>query len=71
MTGRSDTGVLRMVHSGSNRRFYSLMILFPERQGAMLMLTNDGTQQSWDRVDQVAAYFAAHFGLPPKGPWAS
>jgi len=71
MTGRSDTGVLRMVHSGSNRRFYSLMILFPERQGAMLMLTNDGTQQSWDRVDQVASYFAAHFGLPPKGPWAS
>ena len=35
------------------------------------MLTNDGTQQSWDRVNQVAAYFAAHFGLPPKGPWAS
>jgi CubicO group peptidase (beta-lactamase class C family) len=62
----TDAGVKRVAHSGSNGRFYSLMILFPDRQGAMLMLTNDGTQQSWARVDQVANYFAAHFGLPPK-----
>ncbi len=57
--------VKRIAHSGSNRGFYSLMILFPERQGAMIMLTNDGTEQSWGRIDQVAAYFSAHFGLPP------
>ena len=71
LTGRSDAGVKRMVHNGSNRRFYSLMVLFPERRAAMVMLTNDGTDPSWARVDQVAAYFAAHFGLPPKSPWAN
>jgi hypothetical protein len=37
----------------------------------MPFLTNDGTRPSWARIDQVAAYFAAHFGLQPRSPFAS
>jgi CubicO group peptidase (beta-lactamase class C family) len=61
-------GQLVMWHNGSNGTFYSTLVLFPARRGAILLATNAGDAHSWTRLAELDGYLAAHFGLPLERP---
>ena len=61
-------GQLVMWHNGSNGTFYSTLVLFPARRGAIILATNAGDDASWTRLADLDTYLAAHFGLPLERP---
>ncbi|HET7539590.1 MAG TPA: serine hydrolase domain-containing protein [Polyangiaceae bacterium] len=66
--GPDENGELVLWHNGSNGSFYSTLVLFPARRGALIMVTNDGSNASWRRIAELDGYLAAHFGLPQQRP---
>jgi CubicO group peptidase (beta-lactamase class C family) len=66
--GPDENGEPVLWHNGSNGSFYSTLVVFPERHGAIVMVTNDGTDDSWTRIAELDGYLAAHFGLPLQRP---
>jgi D-alanyl-D-alanine carboxypeptidase len=63
-----ENGQLVMWHNGSIGTFYSTLVLFPERRGAIIMVTNAGDNAAWNRIGELDAYLSAHFGLPLQRP---
>jgi D-alanyl-D-alanine carboxypeptidase len=63
-----ENGQLVMWHNGSIGTFYSTLVLFPERRGALIMVTNNGEGAAWDRIGELDGYLSAHFGLPLQRP---
>jgi D-alanyl-D-alanine carboxypeptidase len=65
---RDDRGELVLWHNGSIGTFYSTLVLFPERRGAIILATNDGSNTAWTRIAELDTYLALHFGLPLERP---
>jgi CubicO group peptidase (beta-lactamase class C family) len=66
--GEDENGQFVMWHNGSVGGFYSTLVLFPARRGAIIMVTNAGDNAAWNRIGELDAYLSAHFGLPLRRP---
>ena len=61
---RNAAGERYLSHNGNHGNFYSTLVLYPDRQGALVLLTNAGDYSGAGRLPQLQRYLAAHFGLP-------
>jgi CubicO group peptidase (beta-lactamase class C family) len=68
LLGDDENGQLVMWHNGNIGTFYSTLVLFPERRGAIIMVTNAGDDAASARIGELDGYLSAHFGLPLRRP---
>jgi CubicO group peptidase (beta-lactamase class C family) len=64
-----DRGALRLRHHGESRGFTNGIIHYPERQLAVVVLTNRTGSAPWDIAQRIAELYLGPSTVPPSPAW--